>query len=113
MKPIRRILSIFAVCFLLSAQTRVNSPNDDIAGDGTPHAIGTGAAKWIQIVAPSTNVSAVRWGDSSISNTRGGTIAPGGGQMLPFRPMTSDRYDLSQVYYRVAVGDKVSITWAN
>jgi hypothetical protein len=110
MKTLARIPLFLGLC--LSAQTFLNT-TADISGDAAAHAIGTGAAKWIQIVAPSTNVSAVRWGDSNITTSRGGIIAPGGGQMLPFRPRVEDRYDLSKVFYLVASGDKVSITWAN
>lgn len=94
----------------------------DITGDGATHQLfsGGGSCRWVQVVAPSTNSAAVRIGDSAISATQGLTVAAGNGQMLP--PLTVDPresiaglhlYDMSQLYYRAASGDKLSVIWAN
>jgi hypothetical protein len=111
-----------------SAQLNSVSTLADIAGTGTATAIAaSGSARWVQISTGCAsavtgcfvNTNAVRWGDSNISATRGGSIAPGGGQFLPPLPPSGGqaaalyRYNLNSIYYLVQVGDKVSITWGN
>ena len=92
----------------------------DIAGDGAAHQITSAAgtrASWVQFVAPSTNSGIVRIGGSAITTTRGIPIAAGGGMFYPPLPAdardnSSDRrYDLTTVYYLIAVGDKLSISY--
>jgi hypothetical protein len=90
----------------------------DISGDGTAHQVAaSGAARWIQFVCPSTNNSAVRLGDSTVSTTVGVPCAAGGSFFLPPIPAeglgSQHLYDLSKIYYVVQTGDKLSITRAN
>lgn len=85
----------------------------DVSGDGASHQIASsGTARWVQIVARSTNASVVIVGDSAITTTRGVPIAPGGGFMFPASQNSNDPYPLSSIYYLAQTGDKVSILWA-
>ena len=91
----------------------------DITGDGAAHALQSSVttARWIQVIATTTNSAAVRLGDSNVSSTRGLPIAAGGGFMFPAVPVdqrestTQHFYDLSKIYYFAAVGDKLSVAW--
>jgi hypothetical protein len=64
----------------------------------------------VQVVADPGNSNPVRLGDSTVSPTVGLRLAPGAGQMLPYK---GDQYSLAQIYIYVVTGDKVSIVWAN
>ena len=107
------------LCWPVFALVTITS-TADIAGDGASHAIATsGAARWIQFVCPSTNTSAVRIGDSTVSTSIGIPCAPGGAMLFPALPsspadgITAPVYDLSKVFYLIQSGDKLSITRAN
>lgn len=85
----------------------------DITGDGSAHSMsGIGTyASWVQFIGLPTNFAYFRIGDSTITTTRGGAVGPGAGMFLP--PIAQGRYyDLTQIYYLAAVGDKISIMWA-
>lgn len=84
----------------------------DILGDGVVHAIGTTEiARWVQFYPAKTNTGQVRVGNSIISATRGMVLDPGAPYMLPTIPAPMPGYALSNVYYYVAVGDKLNIQW--
>ncbi len=103
----KRILLLLISLGLLFAQVPVVTIAD-IAGDGANHAIAAaGTAMWITFVAPTTNTNVVRVGDSNISATQGTPVAPGAG--LHYPPPLS--YPLSQTYYRIASGDKLTIVY--
>jgi hypothetical protein len=77
----------------------------DVTGASTTTQLSaTGGCTAIQLLAPTTNTSTVRWGDSSTSSTRGGVIAAGAGQFIP--PNGANYYPLSSLYVYVATGDK-------
>lgn len=83
----------------------------DIAGTAAavPICSSCGIAKWVQIVAPSGNVSNARWGDANISASRGAIIAPAGGMyMAPFQICPCN---LGSIYVYVANGDSVTVTF--
>jgi hypothetical protein len=108
------LLALIAVAAL--CQQAVIATQADVSGDGANHAIGTGPARWIQFIAPTTNAAVVRIGNSSISSTQGSPMAAGSGFLMP--PLDQGqgspqaaRYNLANVYYRVAIGDKLSISW--
>lgn len=108
----RRILSILALAVALCAQTQIVTVTD-IAGDSATHQVSaSGVVRWVQFVAPSTNSGTVRVGDSNVTSTRGTPLAAGGGMMYPVLPSQQPGYALSQIYYFVATGDKLSISWA-
>ena len=79
----------------------------------------SGTARWIQVLAPTTNSATVNCGDSSVSTTRGILIAAGGGFMFPQiapdeRQAVNQRYySLSTTYCYVANGDKMNVIWGN
>ena len=90
----------------------------DITGDGATHALAAGGARWVQFVCPSTNsATPARVGDSAVTTSRGVPISAGGGFMLPPIPgaptmrMEDQYYQLSAIYYRAAVGDKLTVVW--
>jgi len=90
----------------------------DLTGDGSTHAVAaSGTARWVVVLAATSNTANVRVGDSTVSSTRGASILPGGSFMFPAMPSapkmnTADQYySLSGVYYYAAVGDKVSVVW--
>jgi hypothetical protein len=85
----------------------------DITGDGSAHAItSSGTARWVLIIAHSTNSATARCGASTTSSTRGFPIAAGGGLMLP-PALNQDFFPLAQVYCYAANGDKLSVGWGN
>ena len=114
---VKRLLLLLCASPLLALVTITSTA--DISGDGAVHQFASGgAARWVQFVCPSTNTSAVRIGDSTISTSKGVPCAPGGALLLPALPMTdspasSPLYDLSSIYYLIQSGDKLSITRAN
>lgn len=97
----------------LAAQVNL-STIADITGDGSAHKISSTAiaARWVQIIAPAGNSAVVRIGDVNTSNTRGASVAAGGGFMLPPSATSPQNYDLSKIYYYAANGDKLTVTYA-
>lgn len=96
----------------------------DISGDGAAHPIAsTGAARLIIISALPTNSTTncgtasvsgcPRVGDSNISTSRGQFLVPGSSMTFPAMPPGAgdQTYLLSNVYYLVQSGDKISITY--
>jgi len=107
-----RLFAPLLLAFLLSAQTLIVVPAE-ITCDSAAHAVSTsGLALWVQLIAPSTNSAVVRFGDSSVSATRGFPIAAGGGYNTPVVSQGSPRYDLTKLFYYCTTGDKVDIGWA-
>jgi hypothetical protein len=83
----------------------------DLAGNSAAQQIATqGVAYWVQVTAPTTNVSNARCGDSSVSATRGSIIAPGAGQMVAPVGYT---YNMASIYCYVATNDKVSLSYVH
>lgn len=84
-----------------------------IAGSGATVQISTSVARanWIQVIAPSTNVANVNFGDSTTTITTGLPIAPGGGYNTP----TCDDciYTPAAHYVYVANGDKAYVAFGN
>lgn len=112
-------ISLIALVLIASLCAQINlKTQPDIAGTGAAQAlVGPANARWVQLVAPSGNVSVVRWGGSLVTSSRGAIIAPGGGQMLPaFAPATggssqSTLYDLTRIFVLVQIGDSLTVTW--
>ncbi len=109
-------LLLFSLCFGQQQITWFSIA--DIAGTGGNVALATtGNARLCQLVAPVGNAAVVRWGDFSISGTRGAIIAPGGGQFIPPGGTMSQGggqyvFSLANTYVRAAVGDTVTVTCA-
>jgi hypothetical protein len=89
----------------------------DGTGNGTASAVGTAGqtAHWIQFTAASTNTSTIRVGDANISASRGtilgsGVSASNLNYVMPVDGVNPD-YQLSQVFWLAATGDKISITY--
>ena len=91
----------------------------DMTGDGAAHAIQSSVttARWVVVLASSSNTSTARTGDSSISASQGAPILPGGSFMYPAIPSApgmrnaDQYYDVSAIYYLATTGDKVSVLW--
>ncbi len=115
-----RVVSLFILVALLSAQTVRTVTVTDITGDSATHQLQTsGTARWVQLSAPSGNGSAVRIGDASTGSSQGTAMVPGAAFMYPPIPADNDRgassehlYDLSSIYYYAATGDKVTVQWS-
>lgn len=108
LRVLRIPILLLVLCVL--AQPGINTLAD-ISGSSSPVALGTSSqnALWIQCIAPSTNTNAVRFGDSTVSSTRGLPIAPGGGYNTP--AMQGRGYSLANTYVYVATGDKLSCAY--
>ena len=113
----RTLVLLLLLAALVGAQDSLTIyPITDISGTGSAvHLSSSGAARWCQLVAPAGNAAVVRWGDSSITTSRGAIIAAGAGQFIP--PMVgtnppggSALFQLANVYVLVQSGDKISIT---
>ena len=90
----------------------------DVVGDGVAHALSTipGAptkCKWFQLIGNSIGSIPGRMGDKNVSldvlspptSGRGIEIASGTGQFNPPIALAMEFYDLTQIYYVLAVGD--------
>ncbi len=93
--------------------------NVDVTGTATAvHVAASGAARWIQVIAPSGNSAVIRCGGSTVSATVGAPVAPGGGLFFPALPIDTRQstqqfyYHLANVYCYVGSGDKVNFLWA-
>lgn len=86
---------------------------EDLIGDGSAHQITATLTqgKFVSIRAGASNSGVVRFGDSTISNSRGGTLAAG--QWYDFPPIAeiAERYSLNQIYYLAALNDTVQVVF--
>jgi len=97
---------------LFSVFLMAGSPGGDITGTGaTVQIASSGSARWVQIIADSTNSAVVRTDqDSSVSATVGLKIPAGGGFLYPPQ---GQNYRLAGIYVYIANGDKISVIWGN
>lgn len=113
----KRLLSITIALWLGCFAAVKVTTMDTITGDAAAHQIASaGGARMIIFVCPSTNASTVYIaGDSAVSATHGLPCAAGGSLTFPALPSLGldPPYDLSTIYYVIAVGDKLSITRFN
>jgi hypothetical protein len=125
LSAMKRLLSLLVLTVLASVsaipQTQLMWLSiPDISGTGSPVALASsGTARFCQLVAPSTNSNAVRWGDSAITSSRGASIAPAAGQFIPPGTTTGSGggltnyfFSLSTTYVLVQSGDKLNISCA-
>ena len=87
----------------------------DITGDGDAHALSASSVKvkWVQVVGVSVAdpAHAVRIGDSTTVDGNGAPIySVGDGQFVTPVDVKS-WYDLSQIYYWAASGDKIAVIY--
>jgi hypothetical protein len=82
----------------------------DISGTGSVAALSASHVyvNWIQLLAPSANVSNVACCDAAITSTRGASITPGQGWFLPY---TGQIQDLAQTYTLIQSGDKLKVSY--
>lgn len=117
----KKITAALAMCICLAGQAISPVTLPDISGDGSVHAIATaGTARWITFVSLPTNSTAncsasvvtgcIRVGDSNISNSRGIPIQVGS-SFSKLESTSAAREDLTNWYYLVQSGDKLSITY--
>lgn len=106
--------------FTAYAQKQALGTSADITMTGSAVQFSTtGAARWIQIIAPAGNAQTVRVGDSNVGTSRGAAVAAGGGFMLPPIPVatggtvTDVLYQFSTIYFFGTSSDKVTVTWGN
>lgn len=101
-------------CLLLFFTLLLNagSPGGDITGTGATVQIATtGSARWVTIVADSSNSGVVRTDqDSAVSSTVGLKLVAGSGFTYPPQ---GQNYRLAGIYVYIANGDKVSVIWGN
>jgi hypothetical protein len=120
----KRFVLLLVCVLLLHSQTGYVAVHSisDVTGDGATHQLFTsGSASWVQFIALGANTAVVRVGESAAvsCSVRGLPVAAGFGMMYP--PIPSEPreavsgvhlYDLSQIYYCAATGDKFSVVWA-
>lgn len=83
----------------------------DIAGADATVAMGTGEAKWIQVIV--SGLGTVRIGDSTAAIAKGLPVPTGAGYMFPPNSAEpGERYSLNQIYCYVPIGATVSIVYA-
>lgn len=90
-------------------------PISDITGTGAAVPLSTsGTARSCQLVALSTNTAGIRWGDSTVTASRGANIAPGAGQFIPPNPpppgQASPSFNLNTVYVYIGSSDVLTVT---
>ncbi len=99
--------------FLLPCQANLHTIAT-ITGAGATVQISTDIqtrAKWVQVIADSTNGAKIYFGDSTVTATRGLPIAAGGGYNTP----TCDTciYTLSTLYAYIGSGDKLYVSFGD
>jgi hypothetical protein len=116
------LLLVCAVACLAQSGTVTVTPLPDIVGASTTIQLaGSGACKFVIFIAWSTNTGTIRIGDSTTSSTKGATLPPGSGLMLPAIPQPygavssgQQLYDMTKIYYWVLGGgtpDKLTILY--
>lgn len=93
------------------AQTSSVKTITDITGTAATVAVCStcGTVKWLQLVAPSTNASNARWGDSNTAVNRGALIAPSGGMYMAYQQICP--CDLGSIYLYIANGDVITVSF--
>lgn len=95
------------ICFAQQSSTLTTIPDLSMTGSAVPLTSGHTYVHWCQFVAPSGNAAVIRWGDSTVSSSRGSSIAAGAGQSIP---SSGPVYDLSTIYFLGTSGDKIQAT---
>ncbi len=110
----KRFFLLLSLACLLSAQVVVLDLAD-ITGDGSAHKLTTTPtrAMIVIIVCQSGNSGTpVRIGGPSVSSSRGIPCAAGGSVTYPVVNPATPQYDLSNIWYLAANGDKISVSYA-
>lgn len=104
----------------ISAQMGIAQPVTigDLTGNSGAQQLSSSAinARWVLVVALTTNAASVRVGDSNVSATRGAQVAPGGGIYFPALPMNQNAqnqntWDLSKIYFFAASPNAISVVY--
>jgi hypothetical protein len=105
-----KLLALLAIFLVLPALADLHTLAD-ISGSSAAVALASSSTRvsWIQCIAPSGNMNVARFGDSTVSSSRGFPIAAGGGYNTPVGPA----YDLAATYVYVVTGDKLSCGFGN
>lgn len=82
-------------------------------GDAAAHALSSVPlnAKWVQLLAPSTNASDCRVGGAEVDSTTGFPLVKGSAQLLPSIAEISAYYDLSSIKYYLAASDVLEVLY--
>lgn len=72
-------------------------------------AAGVNSAKWFQLTGVTIAAAASRIGDANVSATRGYPLTAGGGQFFPPVARANAFYDLTQIYFDLAIGDTANL----
>lgn len=105
-------LPLFILLSAITANSAATCCSLVISGSSASVPISTSSTPvhWVQMVAPSGNMSTAYWVIGAAAATASGmTLPAGAGQMLP--PKSQGGYDLAGVYVYVATGDTLRITW--
>lgn len=105
------LIAIVLVLAVTSASPQQACCSLTISGTGAAVQISTSSTPvhWIQIVAPTGNMSTSYWSIGNTSTANGGILPAGAGQFLP--PKSQGGYDLAGVYVYAAMGDTLRIAW--
>jgi hypothetical protein len=108
----KRILSLLLLFLSAASALQAVCPSADITGTGATIQLAvSGSARWVQIIADSSNTAAVRTDQSStVSATIGAKVPAGAGFMYPFQ---GQNYSLANIYVYIASGDKISVICGN
>lgn len=113
MRILARLAALLALLALTAAATDL-FPLADISGASSTTYIAQNSqlcVQYIQIVAGSSNASAVRFGTGSITSSFGLAIAAGAGYNTPV--VTGQCYPLASYKIYVASGDKAYVAYGN
>jgi hypothetical protein len=115
------LLLVCAVACLAQSGTVTVTPLPDVVGASTTTQLASsGSCKFVIIIAWPTNTGTVRVGDSTTTSSKGATLPPGSGLMLPALPSFlgqvssgQQSYDMTKIYFWIATSDKISVLYGN
>ena len=83
---------------------------DDVTADGSTHALGSGTARLVEVIALAGNSKVVRCGGSGTGANQGVPIAAGGSQ---FFPPGQYLWDLAGIFCNGQAGDKYAVIYGH
>ena len=115
-RSMRRLLLLLAICVAAFGQATLTIfalPDLTMTGSAIPLA-SSGVARECQLIALPANTAAIRFGDSTVSASKGAAISAGSGQFIPPAPETQAKngttFALASTYVIGTAGDKLSAT---
>ena len=105
------LVAILLAAFVKVGDSQAACCSITISGTAAAVQISTSSTPvhWVQLVAPTGNMSTAYWGLGTVTTSNGNILPAGAGQFLP--PKSQGGYDLSNVYVYVAMGDTLRVSW--